>query len=166
MRCQKINILPSCCLIWMLIGHLSVSILIRILNALFSLSVQAPGDEDHATKDFFRYHGSKARSKTYINMREVSERFTLPPGEYLLVPTTFKPHEEADFLVRIFSEKKAGALWVFSSCSIWDKLRQQTEPKGVQNETMLNVSIFSPIMSSSLPQGDGHHRWCWPPRRK
>uniref|UniRef100_A0A3Q3XLC8 Uncharacterized protein n=1 Tax=Mola mola TaxID=94237 RepID=A0A3Q3XLC8_MOLML len=70
---------------------------------------EAPGDEDHATKDFFRYHGSKARSKTYINMREVSERFTLPPGEYLLVPTTFKPHEEADFLVRIFSEKKAGA---------------------------------------------------------
>uniref|UniRef100_A0A3Q4BTE5 Uncharacterized protein n=1 Tax=Mola mola TaxID=94237 RepID=A0A3Q4BTE5_MOLML len=69
---------------------------------------EAPGDEDHATKDFFRYHGSKARSKTYINMREVSERFTLPPGEYLLVPTTFKPHEEADFLVRIFSEKKAG----------------------------------------------------------
>uniref|UniRef100_A0A3Q3X1P9 Uncharacterized protein n=1 Tax=Mola mola TaxID=94237 RepID=A0A3Q3X1P9_MOLML len=59
---------------------------------------EAPGDEDHATKDFFRYHGSKARSKTYINMREVSERFTLPP--------------------------------VFSSCSIWDKLRQQTEPKG------------------------------------
>ena len=74
------------------------------------MSVQAPGGEDHANKDFFRYHASKARSKTYINMREVSERFTLPPGEYLLVPTTFKPHEEADFLVRIFSEKKAGAL--------------------------------------------------------
>lgn len=43
-------------------------------------------------------------------MREVSERFTLPPGKYLLVPTTFQPHHEADFLIRIFSEKKAGAL--------------------------------------------------------
>uniref|UniRef100_A0A4W6G785 Calpain 9 n=1 Tax=Lates calcarifer TaxID=8187 RepID=A0A4W6G785_LATCA len=65
-------------------------------------------DEDQQGKDFFRYHASKARSRTYINMREVSERFTLPPGKYLLVPTTFQPHHEADFLIRIFSEKRAG----------------------------------------------------------
>ncbi|KAM6972818.1 calpain-9 [Aplochiton taeniatus] len=71
---------------------------------------EAPDDVDHLGKDFFRYNPSKARSKTYINVREVSERFTLPPGRYLLVPTTFQPHHEADFLIRIFSEKKAGAL--------------------------------------------------------
>ncbi|XP_038567861.1 calpain-9 [Micropterus salmoides] len=71
---------------------------------------EAPDDEDHQGKDFFRYQASKARSKTYINVREVSERFTLPPGKYLLVPTTFQPHKEADFLIRIFSEKKADAL--------------------------------------------------------
>ncbi|XP_042341093.1 calpain-9 [Plectropomus leopardus] len=71
---------------------------------------EAPDGKDHQGKDFFRYHGSKARSRTYINMREISERFTLPPGKYLLVPTTFQPHHEADFLVRIFSEKKAAAL--------------------------------------------------------
>ncbi|KAJ8416057.1 hypothetical protein AAFF_G00380790 [Aldrovandia affinis] len=71
---------------------------------------QAPDDEDHLGKDFFRYNGSKARSKTYINMREISERFLLPPGKYLLVPTTFQPHHEADFLLRIFSEKKADTL--------------------------------------------------------
>ncbi|XP_055014496.1 calpain-9 [Boleophthalmus pectinirostris] len=70
----------------------------------------APDDTDQAGKDFFRYHASKARSRTYINMREVAERFTLPPGRYLLVPTTFQPHHEADFLVRIFSEKKADAV--------------------------------------------------------
>lgn len=58
-------------------------------------------------KDFFRYHPSKARSKTYINLREVSNRFKLPPGDYILVPTTFEPHQEADFCLRIFSEKKA-----------------------------------------------------------
>uniref|UniRef100_A0A8C4HJ46 Calpain 9 n=1 Tax=Dicentrarchus labrax TaxID=13489 RepID=A0A8C4HJ46_DICLA len=68
---------------------------------------KAPDEVDHLGKDFFRYNGSKARSRTYINMREVSERFTLPPGKYLLVPTTFQPHHEADFLIRIFSEKKA-----------------------------------------------------------
>uniref|UniRef100_A0A673Y703 Calpain 9 n=1 Tax=Salmo trutta TaxID=8032 RepID=A0A673Y703_SALTR len=71
---------------------------------------EAPADEDHLGKDFFRYNGSKARSKTYINVREISERFTLPPGNYLLVPTTFQPHDEADFLIRIFSEKAAGTI--------------------------------------------------------
>uniref|UniRef100_A0A671TLG9 Calpain 9 n=1 Tax=Sparus aurata TaxID=8175 RepID=A0A671TLG9_SPAAU len=71
---------------------------------------EAPDEVDQVGKDFFRYNGSKARSKTYINMREVAERFTMPPGKYLLVPTTFQPHHEADFLIRIFSEKKATAL--------------------------------------------------------
>uniref|UniRef100_A0A673Y7T8 Calpain 9 n=1 Tax=Salmo trutta TaxID=8032 RepID=A0A673Y7T8_SALTR len=66
--------------------------------------------EVRETTDFFRYNGSKARSKTYINVREISERFTLPPGNYLLVPTTFQPHDEADFLIRIFSEKAAGTM--------------------------------------------------------
>ncbi|XP_005944085.1 calpain-9 [Haplochromis burtoni] len=71
---------------------------------------EAPEGEDHVGKDFFRYNGSKARSRTYINMREVAERFSLPPGNYLLVPTTFQPHHEADFLIRVFSETKAEAL--------------------------------------------------------
>uniref|UniRef100_A0A672FZB9 Calpain 9 n=1 Tax=Salarias fasciatus TaxID=181472 RepID=A0A672FZB9_SALFA len=71
---------------------------------------KAPDGDDYLSKDFFRYNGSIARSKTYINLREVSERFTLPPGDYVLVPTTFQPHKEADFIVRVFSEKKATAL--------------------------------------------------------
>ncbi|KAM7419853.1 hypothetical protein PAMA_016792 [Pampus argenteus] len=70
---------------------------------------EAPDDTAHQGKDFFRYNPSKARSRTYINMREVTERFTLPPGKYLLVPTTFQPHHEANFLIRIFSEKAAEA---------------------------------------------------------
>ncbi|KAF2974261.1 hypothetical protein EK904_006574 [Melospiza melodia maxima] len=68
---------------------------------------ESPGTDGHLGKDFFRYHASKARSKTYINLREVSHRFKLPPGDYILIPTTFEPHQEADFCLRIFSEKKA-----------------------------------------------------------
>ncbi|XP_009075533.1 PREDICTED: calpain-9 [Acanthisitta chloris] len=68
---------------------------------------ESPGRDGHLGKDFFRYHPSKARSKTYINLREVSNRFKLPPGDYILIPTTFEPHQEADFCLRIFSEKKA-----------------------------------------------------------
>ncbi|XP_022530283.2 calpain-9 [Astyanax mexicanus] len=71
---------------------------------------QAPNDEDHLEKDFFRFNSSKARSRTYINMREISERFSLDPGSYLVVPTTFQPHIEADFALRVFSESKAEAI--------------------------------------------------------
>uniref|UniRef100_A0A8D2BBR2 Calpain 9 n=1 Tax=Sciurus vulgaris TaxID=55149 RepID=A0A8D2BBR2_SCIVU len=70
-------------------------------------AIYSPGRDGHLDKDFFRYHASLARSKTFINLREVSERFRLPPGEYILVPSTFEPHQEADFCLRIFSEKKA-----------------------------------------------------------
>uniref|UniRef100_A0A8B9K3R8 Calpain 9 n=1 Tax=Astyanax mexicanus TaxID=7994 RepID=A0A8B9K3R8_ASTMX len=72
---------------------------------------QAPNDEDHLEKDFFRFNSSKARSRTYINMREISERFSLEPGSYLVVPTTFQPHIEADFALRVFSESKAEAMY-------------------------------------------------------
>ncbi|XP_004620367.1 calpain-9 isoform X1 [Sorex araneus] len=68
---------------------------------------KCPGENEHLNKDFFRYHASLARSKTFINLREVSGRFKLPPGEYILIPSTFEPHLEADFCLRIFSEKKA-----------------------------------------------------------
>lgn len=69
--------------------------------------LQSPGKDEHLNKDFFRYHASQARSKSFINLREVSGRFKLPPGEYILIPSTFEPHQEADFCLRIFSEKKA-----------------------------------------------------------
>ncbi|XP_040206651.1 calpain-9 [Rana temporaria] len=68
---------------------------------------QCPGSQSQMTKDFFKFNASKGRSKTYINVREISQRFTLPPGDYMIIPTTFEPHEEADFCLRVFSEKKS-----------------------------------------------------------
>ncbi|KAM3863036.1 calpain-2 catalytic subunit-like [Diretmus argenteus] len=61
----------------------------------------------HLKKDFFLYNRSAARSETFINMREVCNHFCLPPGEYLLVPSTFEPNKTGDFYVRVFSEKQA-----------------------------------------------------------
>ena len=55
--------------------------------------------------DFFKYNRSCARSKVFVNLREVSRRFQLPPGKYLIIPSTFNPDEEGDFLLRIFTEK-------------------------------------------------------------
>uniref|UniRef100_A0A3Q0RX55 Calpain-3 n=1 Tax=Amphilophus citrinellus TaxID=61819 RepID=A0A3Q0RX55_AMPCI len=66
----------------------------------FSIYEVMCGQNQHLQKDFFLYTASKAKCKTYINLREVTERFRLPPGEYVVIPTTFKPHEEGEFILR------------------------------------------------------------------
>ncbi len=55
--------------------------------------------------DFFRKESSRSvGSGSYINSREVSARFELPTGTYVIVPSTFEPNEGGDFFLRIFSE--------------------------------------------------------------
>lgn len=64
-------------------------------------------EPDTMTKDYFLSKAPVAMVPSYSNMREVCGRHRLPPGNYVVVPTTFEPNEEADFLLRVFTEKEA-----------------------------------------------------------
>ncbi|KAM6961354.1 calpain-3 [Aplochiton taeniatus] len=74
--------------------------------AIYEVPKDMHGNKQHMAKDFFLVNSSKARSKSYINLREVTQRFRLSPGEYVIVPSTYEPHQEGEFLLRVFSEKR------------------------------------------------------------
>ncbi|XP_011304763.1 calpain-A isoform X5 [Fopius arisanus] len=81
--------------------------------------------------NFFKYNASVARSPSFINLREVSCRFKLPPGTYCIVPSTYDPNEEGEFLLRIFSENKNSMEENDESVGIGevdDRVRDQPEP--------------------------------------
>uniref|UniRef100_A0AAR2LTX7 Calpain catalytic domain-containing protein n=1 Tax=Pygocentrus nattereri TaxID=42514 RepID=A0AAR2LTX7_PYGNA len=96
--------------------------------------------EVHLSKEFFLAHAQKARSETFINLREVSTRFKLPPGEYLVVPSTFEPHKNGDFCVRVFSEKQSEM-----------QVRVGAKTNGINYE-MSNCAIFHQDMEISASE--------------
>ena len=59
----------------------------------------------------FRLHkiipGSDCGSSDYIRSRHIFLRKTLSPGRYFIIPTTFDPGQDANFLLRLFSDKSS-----------------------------------------------------------
>ena len=58
---------------------------------------------------FFTSHWPVAQTKQHLNAREVMDMFRLAPGEYLIVPSTFRPDETASFMLRILSKSETHA---------------------------------------------------------
>ncbi|KAK9411987.1 calpain-2 catalytic subunit [Crotalus adamanteus] len=76
--------------------------------AIYEVPEQSSGPKKvHLNKNYFLTNRARERSNTFINLREVLNRFKLPPGEYIIVPSTFEPNKNGDFCLRVFSEKKA-----------------------------------------------------------
>eukprot|EP00092_Neocalanus_flemingeri_P017950 GFUD01019424.1.p1 GENE.GFUD01019424.1~~GFUD01019424.1.p1 ORF type:complete len:557 (+),score=139.71 GFUD01019424.1:131-1801(+) len=80
-------------------GMLSIGFVIYKLK-------QAEQASEHLGEEYFKYTLSTARSKSFINTREVTGRFKLQPGSYVIVPSTYEPGYEGQFLLRTFTEKK------------------------------------------------------------
>jgi hypothetical protein len=62
-------------------------------------------EDDRLSKEFFLNHKSEFRSEQFVNAHSVTGRFSLPPGKYVIMPTTYKNDEEGDFVLRMFTEK-------------------------------------------------------------
>ncbi|XP_071328332.1 calpain-2 catalytic subunit-like [Trachinotus anak] len=80
----------------------------RDLNTIGFAIYQFKGRSNvHLGPDVLLRTVAVARSPTFINLREVCGRFKLPPGEYVVVPSTFEPHHKGSFILRVFTEKEA-----------------------------------------------------------
>ncbi|XP_046337551.1 calpain-B-like isoform X1 [Haliotis rufescens] len=76
--------------------------LLQIGYIIYQLKNNHQGPLD---KNFFLYNASVAKSPPFINRRETCGRHKLLPGNYVIIPSTFNPNQEGDFLLRIFTEK-------------------------------------------------------------
>ena len=43
-------------------------------------------------------------SGPYINKREITRRFSLEPGAYIIIPSTYEETIEGEFMLRVFTE--------------------------------------------------------------
>ena len=57
----------------------------------------------------------KAGDSVFINMREVVNRYQLKEGRYVVVPSTYDPHEAGRFMIRIFTEKSSNARYLLGA---------------------------------------------------
>ncbi|XP_066277386.1 calpain-9-like isoform X3 [Branchiostoma lanceolatum] len=71
-----------------------------------------------------------ASSGSYINYRERSSHFQVAPGEYIVLPSTFNPNEEGEFILRVFTEKEASA----DEIDEGDAIIKQDKPKPPKEE--------------------------------
>ncbi|XP_077425629.1 calpain-1 catalytic subunit-like [Vanacampus margaritifer] len=75
--------------------------------SIFEVPQELKAQREMFPASFFSTNKPVVQTKNYINAREVMELVMLRPGEYLIVPATFKPNETASFILTIISKAEA-----------------------------------------------------------
>uniref|UniRef100_A0A672NDC9 Calpain-3 n=1 Tax=Sinocyclocheilus grahami TaxID=75366 RepID=A0A672NDC9_SINGR len=114
------------------------------------------GNKQHMQKEFFMSSTFKARSRAYINLREVTQRFRLSPGEYVIVPSTYEPHQEGEFIL-LRAEGMVGVFvfvfLIFSRMYFSNPMSDQPAPASTGEESEEDqqfLSIFQHIAGDQM----------------
>ncbi|CAL4082522.1 unnamed protein product, partial [Meganyctiphanes norvegica] len=75
--------------------------------AVYIFKIDDTGRNSILPENWFCLHRPTYSTSPFRPARSVSQRFELPLGCYCIIPTTFKEDQEAEFLLRVFCEKKA-----------------------------------------------------------
>ena len=81
--------------------------------------------------EFFHLKKGEQALKFFTNVREVSARYKLSEGNYLIIPSTYGPNCDGNFLLRLFSEISFG---------FPDKFFLWLEPSGINVDKQIKVS--------------------------
>ncbi|XP_048829895.1 calpain-14-like isoform X2 [Brienomyrus brachyistius] len=80
---------------------------------------------------FFNNSRPITETKAFMNVRETTQVFHLPPGDYVIVPSTYKPEEAASYFLMIFSN-----------------LQTSVGDNSAENHMTINKEIYSDYAAS------------------